>query len=133
MKRIMLPVLLMLAILFAMNPAVTHAETITIDMDIAPNVLVLGVQGEWITVHTDLPFSTVDTSVDVLLDGIPADQVFADDCGDLVAKFDQDTFKDMFQDITGSTSVSFEMTGACINGDDFIGEDSFTVKAKGKK
>ena len=59
----------------------------------------MGDQGVLVTVHTDVPLSTVDTGLELYLDNIVTSVVKADACGNLVGKFDQEVMKEKFEDI----------------------------------
>lgn len=69
---------------------------------IAPNTLNLGSQGTVVTVHTDLPFSSV-IAASVSLNGIDIQSWKADARGNFVAKFSLDAVKSLF------TSGTLEM------------------------
>ncbi|MBN1763153.1 MAG: hypothetical protein JW878_08800 [Methanomicrobia archaeon] len=59
-----------------------------ISIRIAPATLNLNdnVGGHWVTVHTDVAFSSEWVCT---LNGVAATSTYSDDCGNLVAKFDQ--------------------------------------------
>ncbi len=59
---------------------------IPVAIDVSPNVLNLASKGQVVTVHTDLPYSSVIGS-SVALNGIGIDRWKSDDCGNFVAKF----------------------------------------------
>ncbi len=65
-----------------------------IEIDVAPNVLNIGSQGEVVTVHTDIPFSSV-LGATVSLNGIPIAWWKADNQGYFVAKFWIQDVKDL--------------------------------------
>ncbi len=69
---------------------------------IAPNVLNLGSNGTVVTVHTELPFSSV-IAASVSLNGIDIQSWKADARGNFVAKFSLDEVKSLF------TSGTLEM------------------------
>ena len=52
---------------------------------ISPNTLVLDSGCNMITIHSNIPYMLVDTAT-VAVNGVPADGVGVDDCGDLVVK-----------------------------------------------
>lgn len=54
-------------------------------MKVSPHTIVLG-KVDTVTVHTNIPCSTVDTGT-VRLETVEAEDVWADDCGDLAARF----------------------------------------------
>jgi hypothetical protein len=59
---------------------------------ITPKTLVLSSPDTVVSVHSNIPYSSVDT-VSLTLDGIPATFTKADACGDLVVKFNQSDVK----------------------------------------
>ena len=120
-------------IAFAATAATVNAEPASVNITITPSVLVLGEQGEWVTVHTDVPFSAVDTGAGISLDGIDADVITYDALGNLVGKFDQNTFKEKYQDCSDPSAISLLFEGTYDDGTSFQGEDTITVKEKGKK
>lgn len=75
-----------LALLSGLAVAVV-ASSLDVGLQVAPATLQLGVdQGGRVTAHVDIPFARVDTGT-VTMNGVAAVACFADDCGDLVAKF----------------------------------------------
>ncbi|MBN2445287.1 MAG: hypothetical protein JXO22_01075 [Phycisphaerae bacterium] len=63
----------------------------TTGISIAPQTLLLSqAQSGRVTVHTGVPFAG---QTDVVLEDIAAVSVYSDDCGYLVAKFDEDAVK----------------------------------------
>ncbi len=115
----------------AVKPATALAESegvLPVAIQISPQVLILGVQGEWVTVHTDLPYSTVAAS-SVALNDIPIDVAYADALGYFVAKFDQATI----QAIVQPGAVTLTLTGLTKDGDAFAGSETITVNEQGKK
>ena len=111
-------------------PADVTADTedlpATITITIAPNTLVLGLQGTWVTVHTNIPYSSVQGS-SVVLEEIPAASTFADNRGNLVAKFNQDEV----EAIVAPPQETLTLTGTYDNGDLFSGSDSIVVQESG--
>ncbi|MBN1292765.1 MAG: hypothetical protein JXB48_13070 [Candidatus Latescibacteria bacterium] len=95
----------------------------TINITIAPKTLVLGLQGEWVTVHTDIAYSSVDGS-SVELDGIVASSVFPDNRGNLVAKFTQEAV----EAIVTPPQATLTLTGSYKTNESFTGSDTIAVK-----
>ncbi len=64
-------------------------EPITIEIKCSPAVVNLNSRagGNWMTVHTNLPWDEMLAEEDVTLNGLEAAVIKPDDCGDLVAKF----------------------------------------------
>ena len=83
----------------APTPAVTPsgstaAAAAEITIQIAPNVLNLQNQGEVVTVHTNLPYSSV-VGTTVTLNGVAIEWWKADDQGQFVAKFVMSAIKSL--------------------------------------
>ena len=72
--------------------AMLSADTTEVEIDVAPGTLNLSYNGQWVTVHTDLAYSLDTAALSWCLNGVEAYDVFADDCGNLVAKFDVQGF-----------------------------------------
>jgi len=91
-----------------------------IAIDIAPNVLNLGSQGQVVTVHTNIAYWYVDTST-LYMNGVPISSWKADDRGYFVAKFLMNEIKDQVDvgyhtfTLTGMTTYE-----ACFWGEQII-------------
>ena len=90
---------------------------------ISPNTLVLSSEDTIVTVHSNIPYSSVDT-LSLLLDGIEATYTKADACGDLVVKFNRADVKDIVEPGT----VTLTLTGDFKEGDSFEASDTITVR-----
>jgi hypothetical protein len=99
-----------------------------VDISIAPCNLVIGEQGEWVTVHADIPYSLVDTN-SLEMAGLQPVSVFADARGDLVAKFDQL----LIQAIVSPPDAEFTLTGNTKMGQAFEGTATIQVQETGKQ
>ena len=96
-----------------------------VGITIAPHALVLGVEGTWVTVHTDVRYgSAVNTSL--MLDGVPAAFAYADDRGYLVVKFTQGAI----EAIVTPPDASLTLTGWFTDGTPFFGVDTILVRVK---
>lgn len=107
-------------------PTILLATTIRV----APNVLNIGSNGTVVTVHTDLPFSTVIAS-SVTLNGIEIQSWKADSRGNFVAKFSMSAVKALVT--SGSLSlgeVTLRLEGETLGGGDFVGSTSITVTSR---
>jgi hypothetical protein len=89
---------------------------------ISPSTLSLGSDATCVTVHTNLPFGTVDAG-SVALEGIAPYGVKADACGDFVAKFDIDAVKA----IVAPPSATLTFTGSLNDGTPFAASDTIRV------
>lgn len=90
---------------------------------VSPHVIVLASVGEWITVHTNIPYSRVDGS-SVALNGVPAALTKADLKGYLVAKFIQTDIKA----IVAPPEALLELSGLTVDGDEFAGSEVVEVR-----
>jgi hypothetical protein len=84
---------------------------------------VIASESEWLTVHTDIALSAVDTS-SLMLNGLAVSWTKADARGNLVAKFDIDEVKAM----VAPGEAVFELTGVTTAGVSFSGTDSVPVR-----
>ena len=98
------------------------AETIVIQ--VSPSTICLGSKGGVVSVHADIPFSTVDCST-LDLSGLPAQSAFPDDRGDLVVKVSLERVKAMI----APPSATLTLTGATKAGVPFTGTDTIGVVA----
>lgn len=99
----------------AVAPGVAQSP-MTLDIDIAPKMINMESQGWTFTVHGEILLSKVDrTSIE--MNGLYPTEVFADDCGELVAKFDLDAVKRIVY--PPETTLTF--TGVTVDGVPFVG------------
>lgn len=111
-----------------LNPGVTFGYDVeNIQIQVSPNVLNLGSKGEVITVHTDLPYSTV-TGASVFLNGVPISWWKSDDRGFFVAKFDIDKVKYEAGLVVGENKIL--LTGVTTSGVQFSGEQTLKVVSR---
>lgn len=95
---------------------------------ISPSTLNLDSEGEWVTVHAEIPFSVVDDA-SVELNGIPVEATFADNRGELVAKFLIGDVKEIVE----PGLVTLTLAGTTIDGGPFSGTDTIRViQSRGK-
>jgi len=89
-------------------------EPTIIEIQCAPAVVNLNSKagGNWMTVHTDLPFPGEGFSVEAMLnEELPAKVIKSDDCGDLVAKFELSALKAGLADLPqGTVAVELKLT-----------------------
>lgn len=93
------------------------------NITITPKVLVISSENTVVSVHSNIPYSIVNT-VTLELDGIPAKFTKADACGDLVVKFNSDDVKD----IVVPGNVTLTLTGELDDGTPFEAADTIIVK-----
>jgi hypothetical protein len=109
------------------------ASAQTIDIAISPQTVNLQFQGEWVTVHADIPYTLVEPD-SVALDGIPADIEKDDDRGYLVAKFKMaGEMGEYLESFLDAGSATLTLTGGTIYGDLFSGSDTVRVIDRGGK
>lgn len=90
---------------------------------ISPNTLVLSSNVTLVTVHSNIPYSLVNT-VTLTLNDIPAKFSKADDCGDLVVKFS----KADIQEIVEPGIATLTLSGEFKDGSAFQASDTITIK-----
>ena len=128
MKAFCLPLVccLALALVFFQAPAKCHGFEISID--VAPSTLNIQSQGEVVTVHTSIAFSSVVGGT-VTLNDIPISWWKADNQGNFVAKFLMSEVKALAD--SGGLSVPGENTltlvGSTTDGPEFTGSQTITV------
>lgn len=92
-KRIIQVCVLACAVVLSVSLVLRAAESVPEGgIVVAPSTLVMGSQGVWVTVHADIPYVSVD-GASVTLNGVPVTVTFADNQGELVAKFQIDAIK----------------------------------------
>jgi len=92
---------------------------------ISPKTLVLSSVDTIVTVHSNIPYLTVNTD-SLTLNGIPAEYTKADACGDLVVKFGQADIKNIVE--PGTTTLTLTLSGNLIDGLYFEASDTITVR-----
>jgi hypothetical protein len=109
------------------------AEERIVPIYVSPSTINLQWKGESVTVHAEIPYSQV-VSATVTLDGIPVKATFADNRGDLVAKFGVDDVKTFLQNIVKPSMVRLTLAGETTDGRAFSGTDLVKViDVSGKK
>jgi hypothetical protein len=94
-----------------------------IDVKVTPSAIVLESEGTWVTVHTSIALSAVDTST-LTLNGVGVAWTKADAKGNLVAKFAQADIKA----IITPPEATLELSGLTKAGVEFSGSDTVLVK-----
>ena len=90
---------------------------------VSPQMLIIGaVQGS-VSVHTDIPYGSVDKTKSVTLNGVDAVYLKADDCGNLVAKYREAEIKA----IVAPPSAVMTLEGTRKDGTTFSGSDTVRV------
>ena len=114
---------LILFVLITIQSVFTSA-TVTINIDVSPNVLNLENQGEVVTVHTDIAYGLVVGST-VYLNEVPIKSWKSDDRGNFVAKFYMEDVKDLPLNIGEMNTLT--MVGVLIDGSTFTGSQQIKV------
>ena len=100
------------------------AFALDIGIQVSPNVIVLRSKTPALTVHTTIQAGTVATGTVTLNGTIAPTSTFADDNGDLVARFNSDQVKG----IASPPSVTLTLTGVTRDGEQFQGSQTVLVK-----
>lgn len=104
------------------------AQTV-VPIQVSPAVIVIGAPVQWVTVHADIAYGSVDTASIVLRSGtdeLAVSWTKADDCGDLVAKF---VFADVAA-IVSAPSATLTLTGLTRDGEPFSGTETVPVRLR---
>ena len=101
----------------------SYAEPLEINIIVQPKTIVFDSDSEWLTVHTDIALSAVDTG-SVMINEIAVSWTKADAKGNLVAKFDINEIKA----IVAAPEAVFALTGLTNEGISFSGMDTVPVK-----
>jgi len=111
-------------------PVGSEACDLTIQIDVAPNVLNINNQGEVVTVHTNIAYGAVVGST-VYLNGVSIKSWKYDNRGNFVAKFNMAAIKDLPLDIGEYNTL--ELRGETTSGETFCGAQEILVVDKGPK
>jgi hypothetical protein len=96
-------------------------EQTEIAIQVSPSVVSMVSQGTAVTVHTNLPYGTVET-VGIELNGLPVEACFADSLGYLVCKFDLDAVKSIIAPPQATLVMSGQLkSGAAFSAADVVG------------
>lgn len=117
-----------LSLILIQAPTLCFGDEITIDIDVAPNVLNIQSEGEVVTVHTDIAYWNVVASK-VLLNDVEIKSWKADNRGYFVAKFFMESIKELLdsEDICDDYTLNLELYGVTKDGDTFSGEQEIKV------
>jgi len=131
MKKFCVPAV---ALLMVLGLGVGNAfcqETREIDIMVSPNTINLNWDGEWVTVHADIPLAGVVTTT-LFLNDVPVAWTKADAQLDLVAKFAVDDVKG----IVSPPSATLRLVGEVMTSNgpvEFYGTDTIKVVKVGKE
>jgi len=111
---------------FLCAPAPSHGFDIS--TQVSPSTLNIQSKGEVVTVHTDIPYSSVVGGT-VILNGIPISWWKADNQGNFVAKFDMSDVKALAEagllEVPGENVLT--LTGYTIYDEEFTGTQTIVV------
>ena len=128
MKKFCVPAVALLMVFGLGLGSVFSQEADKIVIMISPNTINLNSDGEWVTVHADIPYTAVDRAT-LFLNGVVVAWTKADNQSDLVAKFAVDEVKD----IVSPPSATLTLSGVTVEGVAFSGSDTITVVKAGKE
>jgi len=128
MKKFCVPAVALLMVFGLGLGSVFSQEADKIVIMISPNTINLNSDGEWVTVHADIPYTAVD-HVELFLNDVQVAWTKADNQSDLVAKFAVDEVKD----IVSPPSATLTLSGVTVEGVAFSGSDTITVVKAGKE
>jgi len=104
------------------DSTVTPSPPLVIDITVSPQTLVLGSEGEWVTVHADISYSLVD-AVTLMLNDVEVAVTKSDANGSLVAKFEVDSVKA----IVHPPDATLVLEGVTRDGSTYRGSDIIRV------
>jgi hypothetical protein len=109
-----------------LSPLRATDPSLSIPIKCSPATVILDAirSGDCLTVHADIKFRDVDTTRPVTLNGVEAYATFADNHGDLVAKFTRTDLADLLAPPT----TSLTLVGSTVGGVAFAGTDSVRVR-----
>ncbi|MFC2097869.1 hypothetical protein ACFLSI_06000 [Bacteroidota bacterium] len=113
---------MLVTITFLLSASAFKSDT-TIEIQVSPNVLNLGNQGQWVTIHTDIAYSSV-ASATVTLNGIAINWWKSDNQGNFVAKFVIGDIKGLFIGPNATLPIGlteFTLSGTTKTGELFTG------------
>ena len=102
--------------------AAAQGADLIVPIVVSPSTINLQAAGTWVTVHAEIDYSDVEAA-SVTLNGIPVKATFADNRGDLVAKFS-------VVDVRGIVEpgmAQLTLSGTTRDGDTFSGTDAVRV------
>ncbi len=106
-----------------LGPGIAFGQTYDDPVIVSPSTISMDSKGVWVTVHAAVPFSLVNDAT-VTLNDIPVEATFADDRGDLVAKFYLNNVRALVESGTKSltlTLVAVDSSGTVVfSGSDIV-------------
>ena len=112
--------LLLVLLAFALAGA---QDSLTVVTAVSPQTIILGSdQGTSVTVHAEIPYSTVDRA-SLTLNGLAAKGSKSDNRGELVAFFNEEAIKNM----VSVPKATLTLEGRTLAGEAFSGSDTVRV------
>jgi len=107
----------------AAEPENLRADELSVPMEVAPAMLVLGAPGTCVTVHAEIPYGEVDHTT-LALNGVDPTSVKSDNRGELVVKFAREDI----EGIVSPPEATLVLTGLTVSGTPFSGSDTIAVQ-----
>ena len=123
MKKTIVALGALCLIMSAFSGDLASDQDLTVSVKVSPNTIALNSKVHSVTVHAGISYSSVASGT-VTLEGIPALYTFADDRGNLVAKFSMSDVKDIVE----PPQATLVLRGETKAGESFRGTDSVRVK-----
>jgi hypothetical protein len=114
MRNALVSIVVVVAVVVFASGLLTAAE-----ITVSPHVINIGSETEVVTVHTDLPYSSV-LGATVTLNGIEIDWWKSDNRGNFVAKFDADVVKGKVETGTATLTLAGETVAGPFSGTDTV-------------
>ncbi len=130
MKHAAIPIIMCVA---AVAAAPAWAQEITMNIVVSPSVININAQGNYVTVHTSIPYVEGAAATLHNVDyepgtSIAAFSIYPDDCGDLVAKFHlNDVVSTLLADAAENPIQVLGLTVTVSDDEDWYGIDTVKV------
>ncbi len=125
-KSFCLPLACCLALALVVFQAPAKCHGFEISIQVAPSTLNIQSQGQVVTVHTSIAYSSV-VGASVSLNGIAIDWWKADNQGNFVAKFLMSEVKALAATLNVPGENELKLVGTTIDGSPFTGTQTITV------
>lgn len=128
MKTLLWLAILSVSILFPGTAGTSNAaDTLQVAVAVSPQTLLLNkVQSGYVTVHVSIAYRLVDKE-SISMNGLEALRTFADDRGELVAKFSEKAVEDLARE-SGGKMLRLTLFGLTTEGRSFSGTDTVKVR-----
>lgn len=128
MKTLLWLAILFVSILFPGAAGTSNAtDSLQVAVAVSPQTLLLNkAQSGYATVHVSIAYRLVDKK-SIRMNGLVPSRTFADDRGELVAKFIEQEVKDLARE-TGGKTLKLILIGLTTDGRSFSGTDMVKVR-----